>query len=137
MPNDKDTRPPALRTVVGNVGKDPELRYTTSGKAVCNLSLAVQQYPKQGQLWGDTDTDWITVTCWEEMAENVAASITKGTRIIAQGVPGLDKWKDKDGDFHVRKVITARAIGVELRWQTAQVAKAKPRAANVAEEAPF
>lgn len=114
-------------TKVGNAGSDPELRFTPAGKAVCNFSLAVEvptARKENGQPdWsGPKRTDWYEVAVWDQMAENVAQSITKGCRLIVVGRGEVEEY-EKDGETRSRKKITATAVGADLRWATCTVVK--------------
>ncbi|MCU1493890.1 MAG: single-strand binding protein [Acidimicrobiaceae bacterium] len=106
-------------TIVGNIGQDPELRFTQSGKAICTLSVAVNR--KKGEEYV---SHWFDVTCWNELAENVAESLTKGMRVLVSGRLEQQTWEDKNGGGKRSKVIIiADEIAPSLRWATASVTK--------------
>lgn len=113
-------------TIIGNLTADPELRYTPSGKAVTSLTIAVNNRVKNAAGdWEDGDPDFYNVTIWDkEGAENVAESLTKGTRAIVTGDYKSRRYETKDGDKRTVWDLTARAIGPDLRWATAQVTRA-------------
>lgn len=79
-------------TFVGNLGKDPELRYTPGGKAVCNFSIAVNE---GGQ---EKKTLWMRVVCWDKTAENAAKYLNKGKPVLVSGRMQENSWKDRDGN---------------------------------------
>lgn len=83
--------------IVGNLGRDPELRYTPQGDAVCNFSVAVNEKKrdKAGEL--QDITTWFRVTLWRRQAENAAKYLTKGSAIYIEGRLHLEEWTDRDG----------------------------------------
>lgn len=110
-------------TFVGSAGQEPELKFVQSGKAVASFSLAVSQSEKKGEEWVDGPTMWVRVTAWGTLGENVAESITKGTRVIVQGRYKMRVWTDKEGNERQSYEIDADAIGPDLRWATTSVSK--------------
>lgn len=78
--------------LIGYLGKDPELRYTPQGIAVCNFSLATTD--KQG---GEKKTNWFKVTLWRNQAENASKYLTKGSQVYIEGTLGTEDWTDRDG----------------------------------------
>jgi single-strand DNA-binding protein len=101
-------------TVVGNVGKEPELRYSQNGTAVCNVSVATTQGKDD-----NAKTTWHYVTTFGSMAENVAATIKKGQRVIAVG--RLDKSSyEKDGVTVERTNVIAEHFGADLRFSSSE-----------------
>jgi single-strand DNA-binding protein len=115
-------------TVVGNVTRDPELRFTASGQAVTNLSLAVNRrwQNKQTQEWEEA-TSFFDVTVWGQYGENVAESIPKGCRVIVTGRLDQRSW-EKDGEKRSKVEIVADEVAPSLRWATAQVSKTERQA---------
>lgn len=84
--------------LVGNLGRDPELRYTPQGVAVCNFSMATNEKKrdKSGEL--QDVTTWFRVTLWRNQAENAAKYLTKGSPVYIEGRLGVDEWTDRDGN---------------------------------------
>lgn len=84
-------------TVVGNLGKDPELRYTPQGNAVCNFSVATNE--KRRDKGGDLQdvTTWFRITLWGKQAENASKYLTKGSPIYVEGRLRVEEWSDRDG----------------------------------------
>lgn len=84
--------------IVGNLGRDPELRYTPQGIAVCNFSLATNEKKrdKAGEL--QDVTTWFRVTLWRNQAENAAKYLTKGRPVYIEGRLGVEEWTDRDGN---------------------------------------
>jgi len=83
--------------IVGNLGRDPELRYTPQGVAVCNFSLATNEKKrdKSGEL--QDVTTWFRITLWRNQAENAAKYLTKGSPVYIEGRLGVEEWTDRDG----------------------------------------
>lgn len=107
-------------TIVGSLGRDVDLRFTAGGKAVASLTVAVSnRYKNKADEWVD-DTAWVDVTAWDALAENVAASCVKGTRIIATGRIKQEEW-EKDGQKRQKLSMVADEIGPSLRWARAEV----------------
>jgi single-strand DNA-binding protein len=111
-------------TLVGNITRDPELRFTPSGQATASFGLAVNR------VWNDRQTNerkeavsFFDVVCWREMAENVSESLTKGSRVLVTGRLEQRSWDSPDGDRRSKIEIVADEIGPSLRWATAEVRK--------------
>jgi single-strand DNA-binding protein len=114
--------------LVGNVTRDPELRFTPSGQATASFGLAVNRrwQNRQTQEWEEA-TSFFDVVCWREMAENVSESVTKGARIIVTGRLEQRSWETPDGDKRSKIEVVADELGPSLRWATAQVMKNERR----------
>jgi len=84
--------------IVGNLGRDPELRYTPQGSAVCNFSVATNEKKrdKAGEL--QDVTTWFRVTLWNKQAENASKYLTKGSPVYVEGRLRIEEWTDKDGN---------------------------------------
>lgn len=93
--------------IVGNLGKDPELRYTPQGDAVCNFSVAVNEKKrdKTGEL--QDITTWFRVTLWRRQAENASKYLTKGSPIYIEGRLSVEEWIDRDGKNRYTLEVTA------------------------------
>jgi single-strand DNA-binding protein len=111
-------------TLVGNITRDPELRFTPSGQATASFGLAVNR------VWNDRQTNerkevvsFFDVVCWREMAENVSESLTKGARVVVTGRLEQRSWDSPDGDRRSKIEVVADEIGPSLRWATAEVRK--------------
>lgn len=83
--------------VVGNLGRDPELRYTPQGSAVCSFSIATNE--KKRDKAGDMQdvTTWFRVTLWNKQAENASKYLTKGSAVYVEGRLRVEEWTDRDG----------------------------------------
>jgi single-strand DNA-binding protein len=110
--------------LVGNVTRDPELRFTPSGQATASFGLAVNRrwQNRQTQEWEEA-TSFFDVVCWREMAENVSESLTRGARVIVSGRLEQRSWETPEGDKRSKVEVIADELGPSLRWATAQVAK--------------
>lgn len=115
-------------SVTGNATRDPELRYTTSGAAVVNFGLAYnhRRFNKQTEQW-DEEVSFFDVTAWYDLAENVAETVEKGTRITVAGRLNQDSWETADGDKRSKVEIVAEDVAISLRWATATVSKVDRR----------
>ena len=112
-------------TLVGNVTRDPELRFTAGGAANASFGLAVNRrwQNRQTQEW-EEQVSFFDVVCWREMAENVSESLTKGTRVIVNGRLEQQTWDDKnDGSKRSKIQVVADEIAPSLRWATAQITR--------------
>ena len=115
-------------TLVGNVTRDPELRFTPSGQPTATFGLAVNRrwQNRQTQEWEEA-TSFFDVVCWREMAENVSESLTKGSRVVVTGRLEQRSWETADGDKRSKVEVVADEVGPSLRWATAQVTKNERR----------
>ena len=112
-------------TITGNLVEDPELRFTPSGQPVANFRIASTPrfYDKQSGQWKDGDTLFLTVNVWRQMAENVAESMTRGTRAIITGRLRQRSYETKEGEKRTVYELEADEVGVSLRNATAKVSK--------------
>ena len=110
-------------TVVGNLAGDPELRFTASGHAVANFTIAQtpRNFNRESGQWVDDETLWVRASVWREAAENVAETLTKGTRVIAYGRLKARSFETKDGQQRTNWELDVDEIGPSLRWATAQI----------------
>jgi single-strand DNA-binding protein len=107
-------------TLVGNLTRDPELRFTTGGRAVAQFGLAVNRRYQQNGEWQD-QTSYFNVVAWGTLGENVAASITKGMRVVVSGRLEQREYQTREGDKRQAIEINADEVGPSLRWATASV----------------
>lgn len=115
-------------TLIGNLGPDPELKYFDgSGKAYAKFSIAVGSRKKDADgNWVDGETSWFNCTAFEQQALNVAASLTKGTRVIVKGTQVQRSWEDDQGNKKSAYDVRVEEVGPLLRYATA-VATKNPR----------
>ena len=110
--------------IVGNLTDDPELRYTPNGAAVVKFRVAVnRRYQDQSGQWKDAETSYFTANAWRTLAENVAESLTKGSRVVVVGRLQTRSWETQEGDKRTVTEIEADEIGPSLRWATAKIEK--------------
>ncbi len=112
-------------TVVGNLTADPELRFTPSGAAVANFTVAStpRMFDRQANEWKDGDTLFLRCSLWREAAENVAESLTKGTRVIAQGRLVQRSYETREGEKRTVVELQVDEIGPSLRYASAKVTR--------------
>jgi single-strand DNA-binding protein len=115
-------------TLVGNITRDPELRFTPSGQATASFGLAVNRrwQNRQTQEWEEA-TSFFDVVCWREQAENASESLTRGSRVIVTGRLEQRSWETPEGEKRSKIEVIADEIGPSLRWATATVTKNERR----------
>lgn len=120
--------PDSTVTIVGNVTRDPEMRYTPSGVAKASFGVAVSRrwQNRTTQEW-EEQTSFFNVVCWREQAENVCESIGKGARIVVSGRLEQRSWETENGEKRSVVEIVADDIGPSLRWATATITKNERR----------
>ncbi len=107
-------------TIVGNLTRDPELRFTAGGKGVASFGVAVgRRYQVNGE-WQEK-TSFFNVTAWDTLGENAAASLTKGSRVIVSGRLEQREYETKEGEKRNVVEIVADELGPSLRWARAEV----------------
>ena len=113
-------------TLVGNITDDPELRFTPSGRPVANFTVAVNRRWKDPQgEWQDKLDGFFRCNCWADMAENVAESLKKGTRVVLTGRLQQRTWETPEGDKRSAMEVQVEEIGPSLKWSTATVTKSQ------------
>ena len=117
-----------ILTVVGNLTSDPELRFTPSGAAVASFTVAStpRKYARHdggGGEWVDGETLFMRCSVWREAAENVAESLTKGTRVIVQGRLVQRSWEDNEGQKRTVIELQVDEVGPSLRYASAKVTR--------------
>jgi single-strand DNA-binding protein len=115
-------------TVVGNLTGDPELRYTASGTAVANFTVASTPRtfdPRTGE-WSDGEALFLRCTVWRRVAENVAESLTRGARVIVQGRLRQRSYETSEGEKRTTVELDVDEVGASLTFATAQVSKTAP-----------
>ena len=112
-------------TVVGNLTADPELRYTQSGLAVANFTIAStpRSFDRASNDWKDGEALFMRASVWREFAEHVASSLTKGSRVVAQGRLKQRSYETKEGEKRTAIELEVDEIGPSLRYATAQVTR--------------
>ena len=114
-------------TVVGNLTGDPELRFTPSGAAVVNFTIAStpRSFDRQSNEWKDGETLFLRCSAWREMAENVAESLTKGMRVIAQGRLVQRSYETREGEKRTVVELQVDEVGPSMRYASAKVTRAQ------------
>jgi single-strand DNA-binding protein len=129
-------------TIVGNLSREVELRYTQGGAAVAKFSVAVNRRFQKAGEWTE-EVSFFECVAWAQLAENAASSLTKGDRVVVNGRLSQRSY-EHDGQKRSSVEITAENIGPDLRWATASVERterttaiATAPAAYSPEESPF
>jgi len=112
-------------TVIGNLTSDPELRFTPSGAAVANFTVAStpRTLDKQSGEWKDGEALFLRCNIWRQAAENVAESLTRGARVVVQGRLKQRSFETKEGEKRTVVELEVDEIGPSLRYATAKVNK--------------
>src|SRR3979411_2193722 len=115
-------------TIVGNITRGPERRFTPSGQATATFGVAVNR------VWTDRQsqerkeaTSFFDIVCWGQLAENAAQSLSRGTRVIVSGRLDQRSWENQEGEKRSKIEITADEVSPSLRWATAQITKNERR----------
>lgn len=113
-------------TLVGNITDDPELRFTPSGAAVANFTVAVNRRTRNDDgTWDDKLDGFFRCSCWRNLAENVSESLHKGTRVIVVGRLQQRSWEDQEGNKRSTFEVQVDEVAPSLRWATATVQKSQ------------
>ena len=114
-----------LITVIGNLTADPELRFTPAGSAVANFTIAStpRTIDRQSNEWKDGEALFLRASVWREAAENVAETLTKGMRVIAQGFLKSRSYDTKEGERRTVMELEVQEIGPSLRYASAKVTR--------------
>lgn len=112
-------------TVVGNLTADPELRFTPSGAPVANFTVAStpRKFDSQTKEWEDGETMFLNCSAWRQLSENVAESLTKGTRVIVQGRLRVRSYETRDGTKGTSWEVDVEEVGPSLAFATATVTR--------------
>ena len=112
-------------TVIGNITGDPELRFTPSGAAVANFTVAStpRAFDRQSNEWKDGETLFMRCSVWRDAAENVAESLGRGTRVIVSGRLKSRSYETKEGEKRTVVEMEVDEVGPSLRYATAKVNK--------------
>ncbi|MCQ3807513.1 MAG: single-stranded DNA-binding protein [Acidimicrobiaceae bacterium] len=106
-------------TVVGNVTRDPELRFTQGGMAVVNFGVAWNKRRNDGE----DEVSFFDVTCFRQLAENVADSVSKGARVVIYGTLSQRSWENQQGERRTKVEILADDVAPSLKWASAEVTR--------------
>ncbi len=124
-------------TLVGNLTRDPEIRYTREGQATTTLGVAVnRRWQQRGTGEWEEATSFFDVVCWRDLAENVALSLTKGARVVVSGRLEQRSWETDDGERRTKVEVVADEVAASLRFATAEVHRTERRDASTDATAP-
>ena len=127
-------------TIVGNLADDPELRYTQGGVAVASVRVGStpRTFNRQTSEWVDGETVWVRCTAWRELAENVAQTLTKGTRVVVTGrLKPASAYQSASGEARASLELEIDEIGPSLRYATAAVTRRAREGGPAAVESPW
>jgi single-strand DNA-binding protein len=112
-------------TVIGNLVDDPELRYTPSGAAVAKFRIAStpRTFDRESNAWKDGEALFLTCSVWRQYAENVAESLSRGTRVIVQGRLKQRSYETREGEKRTVYELDVEEVGPALRFSTAKLNK--------------
>lgn len=96
--------------IIGNCGKDAEMRYTASGTATAQVSVAVNNRRKNSQGEYEDQTEWFSVVLWNETAERLSQYLTKGKQVYVEGRLQTRSWEDDSGQKHYRTEVVANTV---------------------------
>ncbi|MGH9150364.1 MAG: single-stranded DNA-binding protein [Acidimicrobiales bacterium] len=115
-------------TLVGNITRDPELRFTASGQARATFGLAVNRrwQNRQTHEWEEA-TSFFDIVCWGDLGDNVSESCGKGSRVLVTGRLEQRSWETPEGEKRSRIEVIADEVGPSLRWATAEITKTERR----------
>lgn len=109
-------------TLVGNITRDPELRFTPSGQAIATFGIAVNRRFQRNNQW-EEQTSFFNVTAWGTLGENCSNSLAKGARVIVNGRLEQRSWETQEGEKRSVVEVVADEIGPSLRWATVDITK--------------
>jgi single-strand DNA-binding protein len=111
-------------TIIGNLTADPELRFTPSGQAVCNFTVAstARFFDKQKNEWAEGDTTFIRCSVWREMAENCAETLEKGNRVVVTGTLKVRQYETEKGKG-TSVECDVEEVGPSLKWASAKITR--------------
>ncbi|MDQ0643827.1 single-stranded DNA-binding protein [Microbacterium murale] len=112
-------------TIVGNLTAEPELRQTSSGVAVASFTVAStpRNFDRQANEWKDGDALFMRCSAWRDLATNITASLTKGSRVIVTGRLQQRSYQDREGNNRVSLELQVDEVGPSLKYATAQVVR--------------
>lgn len=114
-----------ILTLVGNLTADPELRFTPSGAALAKFTVAStpRLYDQKAGQWSDGEPLFMTCSAWRDMAENIAESLSRGSRVVVTGKLRLSRWETPEGEKRQQFQLDVEDIGASLKYARAKVMK--------------
>jgi single-strand DNA-binding protein len=121
-------------TLIGNLTREPEIRYTREGQATTTLGVAVNRrwQDRSTKQWEES-VSFFDVVCWRELAENAALSLVKGMRVVVTGRLEHRSWETEEGDHRSKVEVVADDLGPSLRFATAEVQRTERRGVEAEE----
>lgn len=117
-------------TLVGNLTRDPELRFTTGGRGACSFGVAVNRRFQQNGEWTE-QTSFYNITAWGDLGEHIAECLRKGDRVLIAGRLEQRSWEDKDaGQSRSTVEVIADEVGPSLRWATTTITRVERQTAD-------
>jgi single-strand DNA-binding protein len=115
-------------TIIGNITRDPELRFTPTGQAIANFGVAVNRkwQNRQTNEWEEA-TSFFDVVAWGTLGENCAQSLSRGSRVVVSGRLDQRSWETQEGDKRSKVEIVADEVAPSLRWATVKIEKNERR----------
>ncbi|MEV5646383.1 single-stranded DNA-binding protein [Streptomyces flaveolus] len=112
-------------TVIGNLVDDPELRFTAAGVAVARFTVAStpRTFDRDANTWRDGEPTFMDCSCWRQLAENVAGSLSKGARVVVAGRLRTDRWENPDGEKRSRMVLDVDDVGASMTFATVAITR--------------
>ncbi|MDQ1005574.1 single-strand DNA-binding protein [Streptomyces sp. V4I23] len=112
-------------TVIGNLVDDPELRFTSAGVAVARFTVAStpRTFDRDTGAWRDGEPTFLDCSCWRQLAENVAGSLSKGSRVVVAGRLRTDRWENPEGEKRSRMVLDADDVGASMTFATVAITR--------------
>jgi single-strand DNA-binding protein len=124
--------------IIGNLGRDPELRYTTRGNAVCNFTVAVNRpaRPDENGQRAEDETEWFSVVAWDKLAETCNQFLSKGRKVYVEGRLQTRSWEGQDGQQRSRvEVVATNMVMLDSKGSQGEAvgaAASRPRGGGVA-----
>ena len=115
-------------TIVGNLTRDPEIKFVASGRCVAQFSVAVNRrwLNKQTNEW-EEEASFFNVTAWSELAENIGESLVKGNRVVVKGRLEQRSWETESGESRSTVELIADDVGASIKWATCDIARNAPK----------
>ncbi|MER6076640.1 single-stranded DNA-binding protein [Streptomyces sp. NPDC001817] len=112
-------------TVIGNLVEDPELRFTSAGVAVARFTVAStpRTFDRDTNTWRDGEPTFLDCSCWRQLAENVAGSLSKGSRVVVAGRLRTDRWETVEGEKRSRMVLDVDDVGASMTFATLTITR--------------